>query len=116
MIYSLQHGGGPEPTTTTEDLMNPHKMSVHEIAAQASRAQLVDAIGRATQGLMSGTQTAGWSALLDKLNTALRLQLTPNRPILAHQQPSYAARHASTGAELVSIDTNGLAHFAGVRY
>jgi hypothetical protein len=96
--------------------LNPHTMNAHEIAAQATRTQLLDGIDRATQGLMAGENTAGWSALLHKLNTALRLQLTPNRPILAPHQPRYPARHASQRPELVSVDADGLAHFAGIRY
>ena len=87
--------------------MNPHTMTASEIAAQATTAQIINGIDRATQGLMTGTQTAGWVALLAKLNEALRLQITP-RTIQAPAR-RYATRHAGTGAEFVSVQADGLA-------
>jgi hypothetical protein len=86
--------------------MNPHTMSVNEIAAQATTTQIIAGIDRATQGLMTGTQTAGWVALLAKLNEALRIQVTP-RTIQA-PAATYRSRHASTRAEYIRTEANGL--------
>jgi hypothetical protein len=95
--------------------LNPHTMTAAEIATTATRAQITDAIGRATKGLMTGRNTDGWAALLGKLNAALRIQLTPNRPIAAPAL-RYRARHASDRAEFAGYDADGLARYAGVHY
>jgi hypothetical protein len=94
--------------------LNPTAMSVNEIAAQATRQQLVDGINRVNAIITSGRGNADWTALHAKLAAALRIQLTPNR-IITTPAPRGTGRHASPCAEFAGHTTDGLARFIGAR-
>lgn len=94
--------------------MNPSTMSVNEIAAQATTAQIIDGINRAQQALMTGTNTEGWAKMHAKLNEALRIKLTPNRAIQA-PAATYRPRHRSHRVELAGVERDGLARYVGAR-
>jgi hypothetical protein len=89
--------------------LNPNTMSVNEIAAEATVAQIVAGITRVHESLlgavMAGHDTAEWAKMHAKLVEALRLKTAPRR-IQAPESTSRSVR-------FVGIGVDGLATYRG---